>query len=73
GSLTDVGSLTGVSCTIVEGPGVEEDVCVGGTSGGGGGGGTSFAAAAPAAAASAPSPPAGTTNMGANRGICGPS
>nr|GFC86344.1 hypothetical protein [Tanacetum cinerariifolium] len=58
----------------VEGLGVEEDVCVGGTSDGGGrGSGTSFAAAAPATAASAQSPPAGTTNMGANRGICGPS
>nr|GFC61154.1 hypothetical protein [Tanacetum cinerariifolium] len=60
---------------VVEGPRLDEDVCVGGTSGdevtgGGGGGGTSFAVAAPAAAAPTPSPPVGTTNMGANKGIC---
>nr|GFD19259.1 hypothetical protein [Tanacetum cinerariifolium] len=55
-----------------------EDVCVGGTSGGGvtgggGGGGTSFATVAQAAAVSVPSLLVGTTNMGANIGICGPS
>nr|GEV89410.1 putative reverse transcriptase domain-containing protein [Tanacetum cinerariifolium] len=51
------------------GPGVEEKECVGGTIGGN----MSGAAAAPAATASTPSPPAGTTNMGAKRGIWGPS
>nr|GEZ50544.1 hypothetical protein [Tanacetum cinerariifolium] len=38
-----------------------------------GGGDTSCAAAAPASTTSAPSPSAGTTNMGAKRGIWGPS
>nr|GEY91259.1 hypothetical protein [Tanacetum cinerariifolium] len=72
GSLTGlgVGSLTGVACATVEGPGIKEEECVGGTIGGGRGGGTSCAAAAPAATASTPSPPVGTTNMGAKRGIC---
>nr|GFC49730.1 hypothetical protein [Tanacetum cinerariifolium] len=67
GFLTGVGSFTGVTCKAEEGPGVE---CVGGTIGGGD---RACAAAAPAATASAPSPPAGTTNMDAKRGIWGPS
>nr|GFB54205.1 hypothetical protein [Tanacetum cinerariifolium] len=70
GSLSRDGSLTGVAYAAVEGPEVEEEECVRGTLGGGGGGGMTCAAAAPAATATAPSPPAGTTNMGAKRGIC---
>nr|GFD55025.1 hypothetical protein [Tanacetum cinerariifolium] len=59
----------GVGWGAEEGPRIEEEECVGGTIGGN----TLCAAAAPAATASAPSPPAGTTNMDAKRGIWGPS